>query len=212
MAQQKEISFSFKARYFQLGTVHAKTKNIWFVLHGYGQLGEFFIRKFNVLENDETCIIAPEGLSRFYLTDNSGRVGATWMTKENRLMEIDNYLHYLNGIYNEVIKSASTPKITILGFSQGAATASRWTVSRPNLAQRLILWAGIFPPDLDFEKGSEILNAMEVVEVYGTTDPYLTDDKFKEMISLNTKLKLNATMIQFEGGHEMNEKILQQLR
>lgn len=211
MAQQEEINFPFKARYFQLGTVHSKTKNIWFVLHGYGQLAEFFIRKFKVLENDETCIIAPEGLSRFYLTDNSGRVGATWMTKENRLMDIENYIQYLNSIYDLVLRSVNPPKITILGFSQGAATASRWTLSRQNLAQRLILWAGIFPPDLDIEKGSEILNAMDVIEVYGTTDPYLTDDKFKEMISLNTKLKLSATVIRFEGGHEMDEKTLQQL-
>ena len=36
-------------------------------MHGYGQLAEYFIRKFNVLEEQNICVIAPEGFSRFYL-------------------------------------------------------------------------------------------------------------------------------------------------
>jgi hypothetical protein len=86
---QNELGFSFKARYSRLGEINDDTEQVWFVIHGYGQLAHYFIRKFALLENKNTCIIAPEGLSRFYVNElkeggfrNSDRVGATWMTKE----------------------------------------------------------------------------------------------------------------------------------
>ncbi|MCZ8216519.1 MAG: phospholipase, partial [Cyclobacteriaceae bacterium] len=81
------ISFQFKARYQTLGKLDANTRKVWFVLHGYGQLAEYFLRKFKSLEAQEIFVIAPEGLSRFYMEDvtrrsqgGSQRVGATWMT------------------------------------------------------------------------------------------------------------------------------------
>ena len=47
-------------RYFTYGDIDKATKLI-FVLHGYGQLAEFFIRKFHFLEEDY-LIVAPEGM------------------------------------------------------------------------------------------------------------------------------------------------------
>lgn len=70
---QKELTFQFKARYFTAGEVTQQTKHIWFVLHGYGQLADNFIRKFEVIQSPETVVIAPEGLSRFYLQDVTTR-------------------------------------------------------------------------------------------------------------------------------------------
>ena len=60
----------------------------------------------------------------------TGRVGATWMTKVDRLNEIKDYLGYLNTLYTKTFEeSAVTPEdvnIKIMGFSQGTATVSRW--------------------------------------------------------------------------------------
>ena len=42
--EQQELQFGFKARYYRLGNLDATTKQLWFVLHGYGQLAQFFIR------------------------------------------------------------------------------------------------------------------------------------------------------------------------
>ena len=47
--------------------------------------------------------MAPEGLSRFYLEGFSGKVGATWMTREDRLNDIDNYLRDHGGFMPETI-------------------------------------------------------------------------------------------------------------
>ena len=120
---EKRIDFTYQARYHQLGELNTKTKHLIFALHGYGQQSKYFIRKFRSLVEYGICIIAPEGLNRFYLEGYSGRVGATWMTKEDRETDILNYLRYLNAIYAQL--TTHSVKVTILGFSQGAATESR---------------------------------------------------------------------------------------
>ena len=215
---EKEITFQFKARYFTSASATPATKHIWFVLHGYGQLAAYFIRKFDVIQNAETIVIAPEGLSRFYLQDVTTRnqtgdtkVGATWMTKENRLTDIENYLNYLTEVYATEVPSNYTGKITLLGFSQGAATVSRWAADNRIRFDRLILWAGIFPTDMDFDKVGDLLRHKEVLEVYGTNDPFLTDIRLKEMTQLNARLGLNPIIISFEGQHEINGELLKKI-
>src|ERR1051325_10016453 len=49
-------------------------------------------------------LVAPEGLSRFYLSERATerRVGASWMTREDRLAEIADYLGYLDAVYDDV--------------------------------------------------------------------------------------------------------------
>ncbi|MFZ6011265.1 MAG: alpha/beta hydrolase [Bacteroidota bacterium] len=211
--KQRDLTFTFKARFYQLGEINAFTRQIWFVMHGYGQLAQYFIKKFARLEEQSICVIAPEGLSRFYLDNLQGsgrpsdRVGATWMTRENRLTDIENYISYLNAIYDALIQNNNTP-VTILGFSQGSATASRWALQQKIKFNRLILWAGILPPDMDFETGKEILKDKEVHFVYGTKDPFLNDSRFFEMKMLSEKLHAHVKQHTFEGGHDIHEETL----
>lgn len=215
---QHEITFSCKARYFKIGEITKDTKQIWFVLHGYGQLAQYFIRKFQKLNDHNICVIAPEALSRFYLEDitsrvQSGnkRVGATWMTKENRLMDIDNYLHYLDTLAKHELEMFNDIPVTILGFSQGAATASRWVLNGNINTKRLILWAGIFPPDMRVDTGKEILQRIKTTIVYGDQDPFLNDDRFAEMNLLAEKLNIKPVVYSYAGGHEIHDETLLQL-
>jgi predicted esterase len=144
--QKHQLTIPKTARYVTIGEINDQTENIWFVIHGYGQLAEYFIKKFNVLDDGKTVIIAPEALSRFYLKEFSGRVGATWMTREERDSEILDYLNYLNLLYDTVLQNADVNKlkINILGFSQGTATVARWCMNEHIKYDRLILWAGYF--------------------------------------------------------------------
>lgn len=210
---EHELVFPYRARYYKTGTVTPATKQVWFVIHGYGQLAKYFIHKFRSLDEHGICVIAPEGLSRFYLESlqptgrANDRVGATWMTRENRLMDIDNYLHYLDELYIKELKGLNIP-VTVLGFSQGAATASRWVTHGQIRFQRLILWAGILPPDMDFEASREILKDKNTYLVYGTADPFLGDTRFAEMEMLSKKLGITPQRIVFDGKHDIDEKTL----
>ena len=209
--QQNSIRFGFTARYFQLGKISEETTDLIFVLHGYGQQARYFLRKFQALEKPENCIIAPEGLSRFYLQGFHGRVGATWMTKEDRLTDIENYITYLNAIFDQVTSLKTNLKITILGFSQGAATATRWALDNHMVSVKLVLWAGIFPPDMDFRKASFKLKERSVYYVYGTEDPFLKDDTLKEMKALSEKAGVTPIITTFEGGHDIHKDTLTQI-
>ena len=200
--QSHHISVEFKARFSTLGELTSSTKQIWFVLHGYGQLAPYFIRKFDKLKEHSVYVIAPEGLSHFYTEPlqttgrNSDRVGASWMTKENRLVDIENYLTYLNTLYADQVDSNCSVPTTILGFSQGAATACRWVSTGGVRFERLILWSGVFP------------QGKEVSIVYGKSDPFLENSQFELVREVSTKLGITPQYVPFDGGHEIEETTL----
>jgi predicted esterase len=129
------------------------------------------------------------------------------MTSENRLTDIENYIRFLNTVYETEIKDSQLP-ITVLGFSQGSATASRWIADGNIRFNRLILWAGLLPPDMNFEMASKVLHDKETHFIYGKHDPFLTDSRFQEMKALIQKLNTSFTVTTFEGEHDIDETTL----
>src|SRR5437764_13612911 len=177
---EHHIGVSRTARYFTLGESLRGVAEVWFACHGYGQLAARFLEKLRVLDEGRRHLVAPEGLSRFYLTESptERRVGATWMTREDRLAEIDDYVRYLAAGYADVFRRIDRARVTVhaLGFSQGAATVSRWTAMGKSRIDRVILWGGEFPPDLDLT-GAEVagrLRAARLTLVFCCSDEYIT--------------------------------------
>ncbi len=215
--EEKSVGFEFKARYYQIGTLDTNTKQVWFVLHGYGQLAQYFIKKFQTLAGQNICVIAPEGLSKYYLSEfteqgrKHNRVGAVWMTSENRLMDIDNYVNYLNAVYSNELSRFPDIPVTLLGFSQGCATVCRWAAAGKVKFEKLILWAGLFPPDMNFELGKEILASKKTFMVAGNEDPFVTPERIKEFDMLADKLGIVAEKIVFAGKHEIDESVFPKL-
>ncbi|MEL6533845.1 MAG: hypothetical protein AAFQ98_00470 [Bacteroidota bacterium] len=207
----KTLSFSYQARYIQLGELNEHTQELWIVCHGYGQLAQYFANHFRVLESPNRCVVAPEGLNRFYLQGFSGRVGASWMTKEDRLVDIKNYLSYLDSLLKQLTwgMDLGRLKINVLGFSQGAATVSRWVTQSEWSFDRLMLWAGIFPPDLNIPKSKKKLSSMRVDFVYGDEDPFLSkSDRVVEQRSIARMLGVEPIMTQFHGEHIIDRETL----
>jgi predicted esterase len=206
---QHKISFQFDARYFSIGTPSEKIEQLWFVCHGHGQLAEYFIRKFQCLDNGTILVIAPEGLSKYYLNGFTGRVGATWMTKEDRLRDIDNYVNYLTAVFTEIRQTLKEKvQVNLFGFSQGAATISRFATQSEIEFDRLILWAGIFPPDLPPLQSVQRLEDKKVYWVYGKNDQYLSNGIMEEQNEIAKKLKVAPEIVSFEGEHELNDEVL----
>jgi predicted esterase len=211
---EHQLTVRRTARYYQSGELTAATRQVWFVCHGYGQLGAYFIRHFHVLTRTDpgTVVVAPEALSRFYLNGTSGRIGATWMTREDRLAEIDDYVAYLNQLADHVLAAApAAVQVTVLGFSQGAATVSRWLARARFRPARLILWAGAFPPDMDFTVATRLLRQLPVVLVCGDQDQFINAEELARQQQFLQSLGVEPQMVRFAGKHEMNAAILQQL-
>jgi predicted esterase len=204
--QEHHFSTSRSGRYFTLGSPeHAA--DLWFVCHGYGQLAARFLERFRPLEAEGRCIVAPEGLSRFYLTESptERRVGANWMTREDRLHEIDDYVRYLDGVYAKIV--LRNARVTVLGFSQGTATASRWTALGSSRVDRLIVWGGEIPPDLDLKR----LRVPSLTLVYGTRDEFFTPKIVAATESRLREHKIPYELAPFDGGHEIDEATLRRL-
>lgn len=198
------------ARYYTLGTPSQGIKNLWIVCHGYGQLGRYFLRHFSCLDDGKTIVVAPEGLSRFYLDGFSGRVGATWMTKEDRLSEIEDQALYMNLLLKEQLRQLPQDvHVTVLGFSQGGATVCRWLTTGQVPVHRLILWAASFPEDIGFEAGKAAFHNLPVAVVYGTQDEFITPEKLEQKRQLMAQLGIMPQVYTFEGGHTIHTDTLQ---
>lgn len=214
--EEINLNFSFKARYCKLGDLSPDNPRMCFVFHGYGHLAPYFIRKFESLAAKSICVIAPEGLSKFYLEpfDDSGkrksnRVGATWMTRENRETDIENYTNYIQAIYEKEVTPNTV--VDVIGFSQGAATSSRWLINSKPKFDRFIIWAGIFPPDMNFLEAKTVFNNKKVIAIYGSDDPYVTPERIQEMNDLSAKVNVIPERISFHGKHEIKDEILTSL-
>lgn len=183
-------------RYSISGNLNAKV--LLYVLHGYGQLAPYFIRKFSNLE--DYFIVAPEGMHRFYLQGTSGRVGASWMTKEERLDDIEDNCNWLMELHQKLKANQAYEKIIILGFSQGGATAARWFYDPRMQADHLIMWASVFPPDLN---PSELMTTAvkKNAFVLGTQDEYFNDEAQINAISFYSKLNFKTHT--FSGNHDI---------
>jgi len=197
-------------RYFSLNSVHPKTKNVWIVFHGYGQLAEYFIKHFENLDTDENFVIAVEGLSRFYVDGLTGRVGASWMTKEDREEEIKDQSNYINTVLKDagVNPLDDSYRFNVLGFSQGTGTAVRWFVNNGIRPSQLVLWAGSFPHDVDAIKQQQIFKDLPVHFVYGDEDQFLKDVNIEDKTTEFEKMGMNLRVWQFEGKHVMDKATL----
>lgn len=212
--QDHRIQVPRTARYCQLGEL-ASTRQLWLVCHGYGQLAPYFIRHFRLAAQQVpgTVVVAPEGLSRFYLQGNGGRVGATWMTSEDRLTEIEDFSRYLDALLQQLLPACPPDvQVVVLGFSQGATTVSRWLLRGQFAPAHLILWAGTFPEDVDPAAASALLTRLpRLTVVCGDADGYLPPERVNAQLTLLRQHGAEPEMRWFEGHHELNQPLLVQL-
>lgn len=179
---------------------------VLYVLHGYGQQAQYFIRKFHSVF-DKILVVAPEGMHRFYLKGSSGRVGASWMTKEAREDDIDDNIQWLNQLDAVITKQFKPERRIILGFSQGGATAARWFHKGNVSFESMILWACVFPPDLSPEE--EVESAARQHFIIGTKDEFYNSDDQKELFDFyeNKGFKTHS----YVGTHDIEKTALESL-
>lgn len=214
MVSIQNIEIKRTARFATFGNLDEKTTDVWFVIHGYGQLAEFFIKKFTFLNPETNFVVAPEALSRHYLSTHQNKVGAVWMTKEDRENEVKDYVNYLNTLKDTLLSEHQHQyRLNIIAFSQGCATAWRWVNDGNAKFDNLVLWAGDFPAEIDYTKIPERFPEMKVMYVYGLDDEVLREWQTYEILEQKLKEKdfLFSKVISFEGKHELNEAILKQV-
>ena len=204
-----QITVPRTARYHTLGDRQG-AEEIWFVLHGYSQLAANFLKWFEPVARPGRLIVAPEALSRSYFDESTARrVGASWMTKEDRESEIEDYVRYLDTVAEVLLGNFPPPaRIEVHGFSQGAATACRWVAYGRFSVKRLVLWGGTVPPDLDLERIRAHLRDASLVVAVGDRDQFLSAEHVRNEQARLLGVGLNVSVRQFTGGHVVDRSSL----
>ena len=207
------------ARYALVGADPAAASRVWFVLHGYGQLATRFIGGFADVVPADTCIVAPEGLSRFYRDqpqlDGSHlqRVGATWMTRESRETEITDAIRWLDVVHGDVLSSraGASPACGVLGFSQGVATAMRWIANGAVQPRTFVAWAGGLASDVQHELFKRKVADADVVLVAGDQDGFASPEARTAVSAEMRRHHPTPRELSFSGAHHLDPGVLQML-
>jgi predicted esterase len=202
------------ARYLAIGEPGGQVRELWFALHGYGQLAAGFARAMAPAARTDRLIVVPEALSRFYLESPvrgahaTARVGATWMTREDREAEIADHVAYLDALHDATLATLPPVRILVLGFSQGVATATRWLTHGRARADRLVLWAGGLPDDVDVARLVDPARDTRVTFVRGREDDVVPLETIARTATRLATLGERCERLEFDGGHRLNREIL----
>ena len=202
------ITTSRTARYYVSGDP-ASAPTLWVALHGYGQLAGEFIDDFASAVNSERAFVAPEALSRFYLRAGQGKIGANWMTAEDRENEIADYVNYLDNVV-AATRTSATKRIFVLGFSQGSATACRWFASSAQRLSGITIWGGGAPPDLAEKKFIDRLDGRPMRFLHGTNDQYFSPTRLRLELQRLADYGIAHEAVEYNGGHEIPADVLLQ--
>ena len=210
---KKQISISKTGKYSQIGKCSKKINNVWIVLHGYGMLSEYFVKKFECIIDETTLVIAPEATNRFYLANNYTRVGASWMTKLDREQEISDNILFLDKLFSIIKKEIghNNFKLNTLGFSQGGPTLVRWLMSNKLNTNSLILWGSDIPKDSLVIENKSRWNSMNLKIVVGKNDEYINEEKKQEFVGVVKSYGLKYELIEYEGSHKIIEEELKKI-
>lgn len=200
------------ARYSTYGELSEHTKYFWFALHGSKMLCEQMLFKFKEFDPSTHFVVAPEGLNRLYEKNFGGPVVASWMTKRDRLKEIEDNSAYLSGLYSFFESQLPKGCITsVLGFSQGGTILFRWLHAQFTRVDFIIPYACWIPEDIDLKDSKTNLTSSTLLFTFGKQDQFLTAERIELIQQVISKNNLTITMLPYDGDHRISKQQLSRL-
>lgn len=208
-SKELQVNYETTNTYSTLNKLTSKTEYIWVACHGIAYLSRYFIKYFEVLDADKNFVIAPQAPAKYYQTRAFKYVGASWLTRENKAIEIENVLNYLDAVYEK--EKLQDKKVILLGYSQGVSMVMRWLQKRNIKCERLILHSGSIPDEFTAE---DFVNNVKTKThlVYGNADQYIHSEKLQKQIDMAHKLFPDDLEIhEFNGKHEVSQEVLKEI-
>jgi predicted esterase len=188
----------------------ATATEAWLLLHGYGMLAQGILHWFRTAERAGRLLIAPEALSRFYLEEKGiRRVGASWMTREDRDNDLADQQAYLDRVVTEI--AGRIPRLQVHGFSQGVAAGARWVVRGVRPVARLVCWGGTVPPEVSPDSLTRALGGAPVRFAVGDRDRWVAPELVAADAARLVEGGCPAVVHRFAGGHRVDDGVLAQL-
>ncbi len=207
-----QVSYLHTNTYTRTFEPNKKSKNYWLACHGLGYLSKYFSRYFNHLDTNKNYVVCPQAPSKYYQGKEFKYVGASWLTKENTLVETQNVLRYLDEVFKNEAPLKNQRKL-FLGYSQGVSVLLRWMASRKINCDNLIIHSGSIPKELTNKDFSYLNSCSTVYLVYGNKDEYINNTKLEEQLNFAKELFGKKLIIEeFEGNHQVNKKFIKRLQ
>tara|TARA_R110002050_G_scaffold300793_1_gene472794 strand:+ start:1275 stop:1946 length:672 start_codon:yes stop_codon:yes gene_type:complete len=198
-------------RYSTLGCRSKNIKAVWFVFHGYGMRSDTFIQEFDCINDEQTLVVAPEGMHRYYGKGTNGAVRANWMTSDLREYDIVNNIEFLNCVIQDLYDKGISNDVQfgVLGFSQGAPTAFRWVSQLKVEIGCLVAWGSDIPKDVYLDNIKRLkINQSKIKLVIGSSDEYISSEKVDDYIMEMHEQGVEFDFHTFEGGHNLHAETI----
>lgn len=130
------------------------------------------------------------------------------MTKQDRLLAIEDNLTYLNNVLAELAEHYTWDRLILVGFSQGVAIAWRLlahSLTNPNprlTVHALVGLGGDIPPDVAESGALNNLGAMPILLGRGHKDRLYDREKFNADLAICEAANIEYRSIEFEGAHD----------
>jgi predicted esterase len=168
--------------------------------HGYGETAELELNRLrSVSGSDRWSVLAIQGLHRFYRRSND-EVVASWMTRQNRELAIQDNCSYVARVVDTVTKQygASGP-LVLSGFSQGVPMAFRAAATIGGRVSGVMALGGDVPPEIE----PSVLGRIPAVLIgSGSKDEWYTSAKVAADELRLRSAGVNLQVCSFDGGHE----------
>lgn len=159
--------------------------------HGYAETAEIHMEELLKIPGTEAwTIVAVQALHPFY-TSRDERIVASWMTRLDREMAIEDNKAYVRGVLDDFHQP---PTVVFAGFSQGGAMAYRAAADSRRAAGVIVLAADV-PQDVASLDAPVLIGR-------GERDHWYTDEKLKKDLTFLAR----AEVCTFDGAHEWTDE------
>ncbi|HYN09885.1 MAG TPA: hypothetical protein VES67_21050 [Vicinamibacterales bacterium] len=175
------------------------TSGVVMAFHGYGQSADDMLADVQRVPAIERWrLVVPQALHRFYTRDQQ-RIVASWMTREDRDLGIQDNLEYVARVIDRIGGGASP--LVCLGFSQGASMAYRAAVLGRHPVSGVIALGGDIPPEVRAATVADGRSWPEVLIGAGERDTWFNPRLDGELTFLMSR-GISHQVVRYDGAHE----------
>lgn len=168
--------------------------------HGYGEAAERHLEQLRKIPGASQWVLcAVQALHPFY--NRAGEVIASWMTRQDRELAIQDNILYVAGVVAELKRTlpVSRDRLVFLGFSQGAAMAYRAAAGSGHPCQGVVVLGGDVPPELEQR---DLSGFPPVLLGRGSSEEWYDAAKMEHDVEVLRTRGVDVRPVVFTGGHE----------
>jgi predicted esterase len=171
--------------------------------HGYKENAEVQMARLQSIPGaSDWTLVSIQALHRFY-RGRGQEVVASWMTRQDRAVAIEDNVEYVNAALDSVLQGGSE-KVVFAGFSQGVAMAFRAAVQGRRRAAGIIAVGGDVPPELAQDPR---VTFPFVFIARGRRDEWLTAEQFRADLNAMAARGGRVRAHEFDGGHDWDDSV-----